>query len=80
MKVSMNGLRKNLSYDFIDLLESFKVRPSKETIDCLDNIRDYIATLNLVYSEVEEDVDSLDIDIPFPKIYFKGKGLKEENQ
>ena len=66
MKASFNGVRKRLTNSFNELIKTFEERPNEQLIDKLDEVRDYIVTLNCMYDpDCKDDMDEIEIDIPF---------------
>lgn len=60
MKVSMNGLRRNLSMEFNLVVTAFNLGDMEEIRNSLENMRSYLNALNSVYSE-DGDKDFTDI-------------------
>lgn len=55
MKVSMNGLRRNLSIELNTSIHAFNIGDNEELKNSLENIRSYVGALNSVYDEDDKE-------------------------
>jgi hypothetical protein len=87
VKVSMDGLRKNLTGSFNRFVRMLKdedyfgnstfEKLSQEDVDALDELRRMIGGLNYVYSD-DEDFNDL-VDLKLEPVYEEDEDDEEEN-